>query len=507
MNTIRFASSHSRRFYQTCCLMLLGLLLVSLLPAVPLAAQNMPVQPMLLEMASRSPQSEVSVIVQKLGTGNEVEKAIASLGGVVTGDLHIINAVSANLPAKAVPELSQSSSVRWISLNAPVVKTGELSPINTANLKNNYIKEVGVDKLWNKYQGSGIGVAVVDSGINPMADFYTLMGKNRIVASVAYNNDWNRTIYDGYGHGTHIAGIIGGNNINDSSYTGVAPMSNLINVKVSNDNGSSDTASLIQGLQWILDNKANYNIRVVNISINSSVKQSYNVDPICAAAEILWFNGIVVVVSAGNSGQASLYAPANDPFVITVGAVNDNGTLDTGDDKMANFSAFGKTTDGFNKPDLVAPGTNIVSVSAGGGTVLAREHPLNVVGSNYFKMSGTSVAAPVVAGTVALMLEANPALNPDQVKYRLKSTARAFDTTVRAGAGYLDAYKAVTGTTTSTANTGTPISKMLFTGLNPVNWSSVNWSSVNWSSVNWSSVNWSSVNWSSVNWTSTYWGN
>ena len=118
---------------------------------------------------------------------------------------------------------------------------------------------------------------------------------------------------------------------------------------------------LLQGLQWVLDNKAAYNIRVVNLSLNSSVAESYHTSPLDAAVEILWFNKIVVVASAGNQGSGAIYPPANDPFVITVGATDDKGTSRLSDDVMATFSAYGTTSDGFKKPDLVAPGTNIIA--------------------------------------------------------------------------------------------------------------------------------------------------
>src|SRR5439155_2122359 len=135
-----------------------------------------------------------------------------------------------------------------------------------------------------------------------------------------------------------------------------APNVNLINVKVSSDAGAATSSDVVSGLQWVLANKLTNNIKVVNLSLNSSVVQSYNVDPIDAAVEVLWFNGIVVVVSAGNNGSATLYPPANDPFVITVGATNDMGTASITDDTIATFSAYGTTTDGIAKPDLVAPG-------------------------------------------------------------------------------------------------------------------------------------------------------
>jgi serine protease AprX len=289
----------------------------------------------------------------------------------------------------------------------------------------------------------------------------------------------------------------------------VAPKANLANVRVSNAMGASNTSDVVAGLQWIYDHHDQYNIRVVNLALNSSVPEAYHTSPLDAAVEILWFSGIVVVVPAGNRGNGLengvLYPPANDPFVITVGATDDQGTGTTGDDVMAFFSAYGVTESGFAKPDLVAPGTDIVSLLAKKNVVVYKFHPDHRVDDYYFRMSGTSMASAVTAGAAALLLQDEPSLTPDQVKYRLMATARHFDTPERAGAGYLDIYAAVHRNTTESANTGIAASQLLWTGDDPVVWDSVNWNSVNWSSVNWSSVNWSSVNWSSVNWSSVHW--
>jgi serine protease AprX len=403
------------------------------------------------------------------------------------------------------------TGVRWVSLDSPTIKPSVCaSCIDTANLKNVYNSAIGADRLWNespKYlQGQGVGVAVVDSGIEYTGDLYTEMGQLRVSASIQVNNGYNQNIFDQYGHGLHVAGIIGGNGRSlNGAYIGVAPKVNLINVKVSDEVGAANASNVVAGLQWINDNRDRYNIKVVNLSLNSSVAESYHTNPLNAAVEILWFNKITVVVSSGNIGKNALYPPANDPFVITVGATDDRGTLSTGDDVLASYSGYGQTNDGFQKPDLVAPGTNIVSLGSSGATVLAQQHPDHIVSNGYFRMSGTSMSAPMVSGAVALLLQSEPNLTPDQVKYRLMATARPFDRDKRAGAGYLNIYAAVHTSTTQSANTGVAVSRLLTSGSDPVNWNSVNWNSVNWNSVNWNSVNWNSVNWNSVNWNSVSW--
>jgi serine protease AprX len=499
------------RPFSRCIILALLALVIAAVPSGRGADAAPRAQPDLLAFAAQHPEQPVSVIVQKQVHDTSVEQLAARLGGVVTSDLHIINAFAARLRAGAALELARAAGVRWVSLDAPVVRATACTPcVGSTKLKNTYIRAIGADRIWNEaphYQGQGIGVAVVDSGVTHQADFYTPMGANRISAMVAFNDDYNRTPFDGYGHGTHVAGIIGGDGeLSAGAYIGVAPMVNLINVKVSNDNGGSNASNVVKGLQWVNDNRNIYNIKVVNLSLNSSVAESYHTNPIAAAVEILWFNKVVVVVSAGNKGKNALFPPANDPFVITVGAADDRGTASTTDDVLASYSGFGITTDGFSKPDLVAPGSNIISVMPNPNNVLALGHPGNVVDRLYLRMSGTSMAAPVVAGTAALLLQANPNLTPDQVKFRLMATARPFDKPQRAGAGFLDAYAALHSSTTASANTGIPASQLLWSGSAPVTWNSVNWNSVNWNSVNWNSVNWNSVNWNSVNWNSDYWG-
>jgi serine protease AprX len=208
----------------------------------------------------------------------------------------------------------------------------------------------------------------------------------------------------------------------------------------------------------------------------------------------LWFNGIVVVVSAGNRGGGNLFPPANDPFVITVGATDDKGTWTRTDDTLASFSAYG-VAEGVAKPDVVAPGRFIIAPMAA-AAILVKDGRAKYVEQDYYKMSGTSMSAPIVAGAAAILLEKEPNLTPDQVKFRLKNTATPFVSTAVAGAGLIDVHKSLNTYTVASANTGLPMSKLLFGGITK-SWSSVSWNSVSWSSVSWSSVSWSSVSWSS----------
>jgi serine protease AprX len=388
---------------------------------------------------------------------------------------------------------------------------GDASPdttIDAGQQVNVYNRIIGASALWNedsKLRGKGVTVAVVDSGVFKTKD----LGK-RVRSNVNFNAAYHDAA-DRYGHGTFVAGIIAGNGSSSGNkYIGVAPRADVLNVRISDDQGMSIESDVVSALQWVLEHKDKYNIRVVNLSLNSSMPQSFHTSPLDAACEILWFNGIVVVVSAGNNGSATLFPPANDPFVITVGATDDRGTVSTSDDVVAAFSAYGTTESGFAKPDLVAPGRHIIGLLPENDRLnMSANRGSNRINKTSFKMSGTSVSAPMVSGAIALLLQDEPNLTPDQVKYRLMATANknwpGYDA-IAAGAGYLDVYAAVYGASTQAANTGLTASQLLWTGDDPVNWNSVEWNSVEWNSVEWNSVEWNSVEWNSVEWNSDYWG-
>jgi serine protease AprX len=393
---------------------------------------------------------------------------------------------------------------------------------------NHYLNTTNVQPVWDMgLQGQGIAVAVIDSGISPSLDF-----GDRLVAQVSFNAD-AESLNDSNGHGTHIAGIIGGNGANSNGlYTGIAPQVNLIGLKVSDESGMAYESDTVAAMQWVLENKDVYNIRVVNISLNSTVEQSYHTSPFDLASELLWFNGVVVVASAGNGSlDGNFYtinaSPANDPYIITVGASTEADTDDPADDNIALFSAHGTTVNGFVKPDIIAPGYNIVSVLSADSS-WDTAFPDRVEGSDYFRLSGTSMAAPIVSGAAALLLQDEPNLTPDQVKYRLMNAANKIvpiwldaimDKTVYP---YLDVYTAVNSPTTESANEDVmphmALAQMALIAYwanqndaetidwSAVDWSSVNWDNVDWDAVDWDSVNWGSVNWGSVNWGSVNWG-
>ena len=233
---------------------------------------------------------------------------------------------------------------------------------------------------------------------------------------------------DKHGHGSHIAGVAASSVLDENGdYNGMAPDANLVSVRAFSDRGKGSYGDIINAISWVIDNKNRYNIRVVNLSFGSPVQSHYWDDPLNQAVMRAWQAGIVVVTSAGNSGPdpMSITVPGNVPYVITVGAATDAYTAnDKSDDYLASFSAVGPTHDAFIKPDLITYGGHVASRMAEEKD-LKRSYPDSKITKNYYRVSGTSQAAAMVSGAVALMLEAEPGLSPDDVKCRLMASAHA----------------------------------------------------------------------------------
>jgi serine protease AprX len=319
-----------------------------------------------------------------------------------------------------------------------------------------------------------------------------------------------------------VAGIVGGRarpDRDDGRYVGVAPDVALIDVDVSGEDGSARISQVIAGIEWVVEHRDAYRIRVLNISLLSAAAESYRTSLLDAAVELAWLKGIVVVVAAGNGGpETALFPPANDPFALVVGATDDQGTLSPDDDRPVWFSSYGRTQDGVARPDLVAPGRRIVSVLSDRDAPLARRFPDRVVDGRYIRLSGTSAAAPVVSGVVAQLLQLRPALMPDQVKWLLLRTARpvpgagtgAGYPQAAAAAGYAGAVEPANrglAPNEYVARAGCAASPAACAGVDwgSVSWDSVSWDAVAWESVSWDSVSWDTVAWDSVSWDSVSW--
>lgn len=319
------------------------------------------------------------------------------------------------------------------------------------------------------YDGAGVGVAVVDSGVASWHDDLTYLGSNanvkvvngqRVQKFVDFVNG-RTTPYDDNGHGTHVTGIIAGNGFDTfGARAGIAPAANILSLKVLDDRGGGYISNVIAAMDWIVTNRIAYNIRVVNLSVGAAVTESYNTDPLTVAAKRVVDEGVVVVTAAGNLGKnrvtgktvyGAITAPGNAPWVLTVGAYTHEGTITRLDDKVAGYSSRGPTAIDFAaKPDIVATGTGIVSLAAPGSLMYLTKASYLLKGSlptankPYLSLSGTSMASPVVAGTVALMLQANPKLTPNLVKAILQYTAQDYKyDSLTQGAGFLNVKGAV----------------------------------------------------------------
>ena len=319
-------------------------------------------------------------------------------------------------------------------------------------------------------KGRDVGVAVIDTGYWKLDSLdKDSAGNGRVAAQYdAVNNvvqaTWSSVSTDLSGHGTHITSLIASSRKDSKgAYFGVAPDARIISVKAFGEDGSSSYATVIRGIDWVLTNRQQYAIKVLNLSLGAPARSRYWDDPLNKAVMRAWQSGIVVVVSAGNSGPLpqTVGVPGNIPYVITVGAMTDNWTSSKNDDRLASFSAAGPTFEGFVKPDLVAPGGHVWGFM-GTYQKIAVDHPTYMNSGDFFQMSGTSQSAAVVSGVAALVLSANPSLTPDQVKCRIMASGHpAVDASgqlaysvLQQGTGLVDAKAAVTGTLNSCANQG-----------------------------------------------------
>ncbi len=420
------------------------------------------------DLAHLDPEASVPVIIQwKTAPDAFSDAKVASLGGVVGAHFKSIKGGTYVVNAAAIESLAKDPDVAYIT------------PDRRVHAKlDNTTAAVNARAAWSAgLNGSGIGVAVIDSGINSnnnlgfgkavvwSYDFTDPNAAEAAAAALALVSGPispgqmklfpSRNAPDKFGHGEHVAGILASNGqASDCSacrraLKGIAPQAALIDLKVLDENGQGSDSNVVLALETAIALKNVFNIRVINLSLGRPVFESYAQDPLCQAVEAAWKAGIVVVVAAGNEGRDNTFeeqgygtinAPGNDPYAITVGAMKSEGTPTRTDDLIASYSSKGPTQiDHFVKPDVVAPGNQVVSLLAPGST-LQQQNPENEVlvsyydssktgsaasqrSNAYFTLSGTSMATPVVSGAAALLLQANPSLTPDQVKAIIMQTA------------------------------------------------------------------------------------
>jgi serine protease AprX len=488
--------------------------------------------PGLLEEAEANPEQLFDVIVQAergrktADVADEVDDVVEddpATGSKLKRKFISITGASATLSGRQIVKLAKKSKIESITRDVKV----ELLAYSNTQL---WPQAAGVADNWSSTTpaSSYPAIAVVDSGITNVLDGLSGAAGTRLVKGVTMVSA--STSNAAYGHGSMVASIAANQN---PGYTGAEPRAKIVSVKVLDGNGVGAKSDIVAACDWILQNKAMYNIRVANFSLNAG-GESILYDALDKAVETLWLNGIVVVVAAGNYAVNGVqsdvgYSPANDPFVITVGASDVNGTVSAEDDFAAPWSAFGFTQDGFRKPEVAAPG-RYMNGSVPSSAKLLTQFPERIVAPNYMWMSGTSFSAPVVSGIAASIIATNPTWTPDQVKGAIMETVSlpaGYGSNGALGVGVVNGDAALDASGLPNPNAGLNqfVSLNSATGKyefdaslwystafydpawNVASWASASWASASWSSASWSSASWSSASWASASWASASWAN
>ncbi len=476
-----------------------------------------------------------NVIVTSSGLLSPVT-AVLDVGGTVLTQFHIIDGVEASILTTAEPVLAALPGITVthdisVNVESTTSSTGPHTPSDA------FLPETGAAQLASGGDtGQGVTVAVLDTGIDNLPDF-----AGRLVGGVDLTSG-NNPYQDSYGHGTFVAGLIAGNGASSNEqYSGEAPGAKLVSVKVAGADGTTHLGTLISGLQWAVDNRSTYGIKIVNISLGFQTSQSTVNDPVDRAVEATWNAGIAVVASAGNAGpfNGTILAPADDPLVITAGALDDMATASVSDDEMNDFSSAGPTSpDGWVKPDLVTSGRSVVSLAAPGSTIY-NSYPAARLGTANFVGSGTSFSAAITSGAAALVLAANPGLTPDQVKARLLGTASpgpvgnpfvdghgALNADAAATSGPMDFSQSAGGLTPASAGSTVSLAPTrpvdtwntnLWSGgsqsspppdgkaWNGWAWDGKAWNGWAWNGKAWNQAEWSGAAWNGTDWTGKAW--
>lgn len=355
--------------------------------------------PVLSSKIMSQSREKVPVIIQFNNASSSFKKNINNLSINLTSNLPIIDGFAGYMTTESIYSLINNPEIEYISFDSRV---HTLLDIAGPVIGSHPFHNIG-------YDGQGITVAVIDTGVATHEDLTIPI--NRIIGFKDFVN--NKDIpYDDNGHGSHIAGIIAGNGFSsDGRYRGIAPGSNILGIKALDENGGGNTSDIIAALSYAVETKDKYNTKIINLSLGTSAKGTCYRDPLCKAVEMAVKSGITVVTAAGNSGpkDRTIMSPGISDKVITVGAVDNKRTIDISDDEIAPFSSRGPTLDGLMKPDIVAPGVNIWAISN-----------LNLDG--YSSLSGTSMATPMVSGSIALLLNKYGNLSPLQIKEKLISS-------------------------------------------------------------------------------------
>jgi subtilisin family serine protease len=451
---------------------------------------------------------EVALVHTTAGHAGALSLLLTDLGSVDVHAAGSVDMVVARLSPAALAAIKTDPSVMLATRDTRVAMSGDgdLDTIGNPSPADSVgLVAINGPRAWKDSTGKGVTVALMDSGI---ADHPDLKGKVR--ARVDFVNDGS-ALLDPAGHGTHIAGLIAA----DGEMKGVAPDARLVSLRVLDANGDGKLSDIVKAFDWLLVHRNNFNIEVLNVSWGAPQATTYHKDLLSALVESAWFAGITVVVAAGNDGPTgAVTTPASDPFVISVGSLDDQGTVDGSDDVESAFSSRGATLDGFAKPDVLAPGRHVVSLRANGAVnESGRQESLrpsrrNPAGpAEYIRMSGTSAAAGFVSGIAALVESDHHHYSPTRVKAAIVAGAHAM---IGASAPRVDAAAAIDAR--GSANVGLRPSKLLLdvlmlsgVKLKGVTWEGVSWEGITWEAITWEYIRWESVSWESVSWQTVSW--
>jgi serine protease AprX len=467
------------------------------------------ISPGLLQNADKNPGQKLHVIIQSTGGVSGAADSVKGLGASIRRQLQSANAVAVDITAGKLASLAKQSGLTitpdsTVKLSAT---TTQLWPYTS-----------GTAYLWGSLTNpapQAPTIAVVDSGIQSnRADFD---GGSRVAAQVNLASTTPNSPGDGRGHGTFVAGIAAGS---AAGMAGAAPNAKIVSLDVMDDTGTARTSDVIAACDWILANKSTYNIRVANFSLHSGMRANFYNDPLDRAVEKLWFNNVFVVAAAGNYGTGSspsgvMYAPGNDPFVMTVGAIDLGTSVYASDDTAAPWSAWGMTEDGFSKPEIGAAGRYMVGPVPTSSTLVS-ERPDHVVSPGYMELSGTSFAAPVVAGAAAQVLARHPGWTPDQVKGALMLTARSLPSAIPGslGVGGVNAYRAAMLSSAPNPNLALRkfVNGQLFDSASwlstvqaSASWADASWADASWADASWSAASWADASWADASWADASW--
>lgn len=443
-------------------------------------------------VAAAGPSESVVVLA---GSTQAAAAAVQNAGGTVTRELPIVGGVAARADAAA---LARETGVTVVPDAAMHSTSNDFAP----NAEVPQFASLHVGDHWTSDAGEGVGVALVDTGV---ADVPELAG--HVVRAADFSDEGDGAGHgdgiDRYGHGTFMAGLIAG-----QDGLGVAPGATVVSVKVAGRDGSTTLSQVLAGIDFVVTHADEFGVRVLNLSFGADMPMSWRADPLSAAVEEAWASGITVVTAAGNDGPGTVTSPGRDPWVLTAGATDTNGTATTADDVVAPFSGSG-TRARVTKPEVVAPGVDVVSLRVP-GSYLDDAYPAARVDDDWFRGSGTSMATALTSGAAAVVLWGHPEATPDDVKGAIASTA---DPVADSTAGALDLGAALDATADeawwqsapsadgSESDWG-PLDGMPWTG---TRWSGTRWSGTRWSGTRWSGTRWSATRWSATRWSATRW--